>query len=141
MDGVQTIDQWIASLRGLGPHLQTAGPEMMVDVIRDKLTEAANAGQMAGGSKWPPRVKDGARALANAAKYLTVRLAGKTAIAELTGPMAISQFGTGRQKARPLWPMGGLPFELGNAIRLGIVRMSEAFMSRKGKHRGGKGML
>lgn len=133
--GLQTIDEWIRSLRGLAPHLESAGPKEMAAVVEEHLTAAANEGRMAGGEAWPPRVKDGARAFVHAAKYLSVRAVKNVIIAELRGPMAISQFGTGRQKARPLWPIKGLPFELGNAIRLGIVRMSEEFMTRHGSHR------
>jgi hypothetical protein len=131
---LQTIDQWVAQLRGLQPHLDSEGPKAIAEVVQQHLEAAAAAGEMLGGTKWPARVKDGQRALPNAAKYLSVRVHGTTVIAELTGPMAISQFGTGRQVARPLWPMGGLPFKLGDAIRLGIVRMSEEFMNRRGGH-------
>jgi len=131
---LQSLDGWVSQLRSLSGAIGEQGPALIEDVMASAINEAIAAGRSVDGYKWPPRVKDGAPAFAGGAKYVSIRRLNNVVLITLKGPMAFAQWGTGRMRARPLLPIRGLPFKLGNAIRDGIVDMGHDWMTRAGRH-------
>lgn len=134
-DGMATLNTWIKSLGSLDTMLAKEGPQVVADLLMTECESSIAAGKSLDGYKWPPRVEDGKQAFVNLGKYLSVRIMGTTALLTLDGPGALAQYGTGKMRARPLFPVGGLPDKIGKAIGRGLVDLGVAWMTRAGKHK------
>lgn len=106
--------------------------QSLVPVIRAEAAEAIAQQRSMDGTPWPP-TKDGRAALQNAMAAVSVTAEGATVTITVSGVEAYHHFGAGRVPARPIIPTRGLPTKLGNAIRLGIVEMGDAFLNRQGR--------
>lgn len=132
--GHATLACWIKGLRTMAAEMPGQFVENVAGLMQKELTEAAASNRGLDGEEWAPRVKDGERALANVMNHVGVYTHKNSVIVELQGGAVFSQFGTKRQVARRLLPAAGLPKKLGTAISLGFVEMSQAFMTRGGRH-------
>lgn len=135
--GRQTIDQWVASLRSL-PEMVDASVPQIANFLLAEMQTAASAGRCVDGTVWPPK-KDGGQPLVNAASAIKVFVSGRTIVFQISGHYVVHQFGTTRMPRRPILPMGGMPDRLGNAIRKGLVQMTQEWLTRKGRKSFGGG--
>jgi hypothetical protein len=134
----QRLDDWIRNLR----EFDRAVPEMaqaLVPVVESATAEAIKAQTSLDGVPWEP-TKDGAPALVNAMRAITVRAINTVILIQMHGPEVFHQFGFRKTPARPILPTAGMPKRLGNAIRKGIVDMGVDWMTRSGGHRGRSGV-
>ncbi len=112
----------IASLRALesAQWAPAAAPQ-----IEAFLRQQADAGRTPEGEPWPKR-QAGGKALRGAAGALEVRVSGEAVIARISGRYAFHHFGAQGKPERRQLPLGRMPKELGNAIRLGLVDVFRA---------------
>lgn len=138
-DPSQTLQSWARGFRDLANADQPIA-QQVAKICKKATDEAISKGESLDGEKWPARVKDGGKALQTAGKHIQAYGQAKKVTIVMTGGPVFSQFGTHRQAQRAILPTKGLPKKLGSAIRLGVVDMGMAFMTRKGRHdRGGGG--
>ena len=129
ISGIEQLDEMIATIRAI------PGPEYVVaarGVIDRFLQGTTAAGTTPDGQAWKPRVRDGGKALKNAYNAITVRVAGRSVVVRLTGHHVFHHFSTQGREARQIIPVDGMPAQLGNAIRQGMVEPFEA-KTRAGK--------
>lgn len=89
--------------------------------LKGWVAENIAAGRGPGGETWPAK-KDGGRALQNAAKALSTRVAGTVAMLILAAPELFHHFGAQGKPVRRIMP-GNIPARLGDAIRAGAVEV------------------
>jgi hypothetical protein len=118
MSATATLDQWIADLRRVSADLEQTMPAIAAR-CKAEADAVLTAGHGLGGDAWAPR-KDGAPALAHAAAALTVSAVSNAIVFLIGEPYVYHHYGAGVPR-RPILPRGGLPTQLGNAIRLGLV--------------------
>jgi hypothetical protein len=131
-----TIDGWIRDLQKTSAAVAKM-PQQLVPIVHREVNQSIASATSLDGDKWDPTVKDEKQALVGTEKYVDVYASGSVIWIRLRGPLALSQFGNHRQKARRVLPRGGIPAKLGNAIRFGIVDAGVPFLTRKGSHRKG----
>ena len=128
------IDDWIDRLKSIH-ELENVAPAALAGTILAAVTTTAAAGQSPEGVPWAPRKADGGRALANAPAALSTSVAGNVVFLHLDGIETLHQWGTSKIPARPTLPTGGVPVKLGNAIREGLMQMTEEWLTRPKAHR------
>jgi len=128
------LDEWIDNLRTIH-ELENVAPPVLAGIILAEVSATAAAGTTPEGQSWAPRKADGGRALANAAAALSTTTSGNTVFLHLDGIEVIHHFGTSKLPSRQILPMGGVPVKLGNAIREGLVQMTEEWLTRAKAHR------
>ncbi|WP_437647860.1 hypothetical protein [Sorangium sp. So ce362] len=114
------LERMISACQELARLPERAAP-LAAQKVGEELRRTASAGQAPDGTPWAPRKADGGRAMANAAKAITVKAIGTVILITLHGPEVFHHFGAQGKPARPVIPRGSLPSKLGNAIRLGFV--------------------
>ncbi len=130
------LDPWRRALLSL-PDMAKQAPRPMAKYLKSKLDQAISDGRSVDGKTHAPLKSGKGKALQGAQHDVTVTAKAKSVLIRFVGGLVYSEYGTGRQVARPLmaWS-GGLPPKLGNAIRLGLVAMTKEWLERGGSHKG-----
>lgn len=117
--GLEQLDELIRRARSIPGALRAAMPQI-AEAAKAQLVATASAGTTPDGKPWAPR-KDGGRAMAGAAKAISVTLQGTVLLFKLVGPEVFWHFGVRGAPPRHVIPVGSMPARIGNAIRLGFV--------------------
>lgn len=129
--------RWKADLLTLPTGLGRL-PTTLAPVVRGQVQAAIAGGRAIDGSSHAPVLEPGrARSVPELQDGVTVFSRARSVVIRMVGGMVYREYGTGQQRARPVlgWDRG-IPPKLGNAIRLGIVSMGTAWMTRHGSHVG-----
>ena len=129
------IDSWVKALQEV-PGFVKGLPAQIAPIAKAEGDKAISEGRSIDGEKWAPRKEDGAPALQGTQKDFEAAPSGNILWLRVKRGLTFSQFGTKHQQRRRLLPKIGLPDNLGNAIRRGVVDMAPAFLTRKGGHKG-----
>jgi hypothetical protein len=106
---VADLESMIASARKLG-RLNERAAEIAAPLLEARLRAMASQGVSPDGKPWAPRVKDGGRAMRNAASAISVRAIGPTIRVTLDGVEVFHHFGRGATEVRrPVIPDQGGP--------------------------------
>lgn len=90
------LDDMISSLRNLsGEDFVASIAKEAALLVDEAIKETARAGQAPDGTPWPPRKKDGARALEHVADQIETKAYGPIVRTTLSGPAVFSHFGAG----------------------------------------------
>jgi hypothetical protein len=114
------LDSMIESVRAAGRLIEDAAPEV-AKAVEAQLRSTAAAGQSPNGTPWAPKKKGGGRALVNAAGAISVAAIGSVILVKLVGKTVFHHFGAQGKPRRQVIPVGTMPKQLGNAVRLGFV--------------------
>jgi hypothetical protein len=130
-----TVDGWVRSLQAV-PGFVKGLPAQVAPIAKREGDQAIAEQRSIDGEKWAPRKVDGAPALQGTQKDFEAVPSGNILWLRIKKGLTFSQFGTKHQQRRRLLPKIGLPDNLGNAIRRGVVDMAPEFLTRKGGHNG-----
>lgn len=126
-----TLQGWIRDLKAM-PDMVKQAPAALVPVVQAECDQAIAEGRSLDGYQWSLTIKDGKRALQTV--KVAVSASGNIIWMKIKGGAVFAQFGTHREKRRPIFPTSGMPVKLGNAIRLGLIDMAPDFLKRGGSH-------
>ncbi len=133
----RALDDRIARLRVVANLPDEAMPDVANAIAKDIDRQIA-AGETPDGKPWAPR-KDGAPALRNIGKHLSVGVVGRTVIVRIRSKhVVLHHFGFNRgrgsvkDKQRQILPIGKIPPSMARAIREAIGERFGAIMSGGG---------
>jgi hypothetical protein len=135
--GIQTLRDWADNLRTLKDLPVEAAPAF-AEEVKAELDKHMSAHEDPYGQAWAPGV-EGEPVLNNAASHITTSAQGNIIWIELRGHYVFHHFGTHHVRKRGMLPDGGIPDKIGNAIRIGLVHMSQEWLTRKGRKKFGRG--
>jgi hypothetical protein len=127
------IDGWVRALNTV-PGFVKGIPAQVAPIAKREGDKAIAEHRSIDGEAWAPRKEDGAPALEGTQKDFEAVPSGNTLWLRIKKGLTFSQFGTKHQQKRRLLPKIGLPDNLGQAIRRGVVEMAPEFLTRKGRH-------
>ena len=102
------LEEMIAAQRMMGRRLAERTAEIAAPLLEARLKASAAAGTSPDGQPWAAR-KDGGRAMANAAKAISVKAIGDVVRVTLDGPEVFWHYGARGAPRRPVIPDGGGP--------------------------------
>ncbi len=130
----RALDDRIARLRVVANLPDEAMPAVSAAIAKDVDRQIA-AGTDPDGKAWEPRKADGARALANIGKHISVGIVGRTVIVRIRSKhVVLHHFGFNRgrgkpaEKQRQVLPIGKIPTSMARAIRDAIGERFGAIM-------------
>lgn len=128
-EGAAAMDEWIATLEGLGDLVEDAAPDV-ARAVEAELRDQVGRGVDPQGKPWP-KTKAGKRALPDAMDDVTVRARGRRIEIKVTGAHARHHLGAVRGGVRrQIIPEGKLPRPMADAI--GRV-LEERFAEKVGR--------
>lgn len=133
--GFRSIDEMVAKIRAMPNLVADAGPGIASEV-KAVLDTTARAQQAPTGQPWAPRKQGSAPVLVRAPQAISVRALDRSIVITLSGHHVFHHYGAKGIPRRPQIPIAGLPYKLGDAIRLGLV---EGWNRSTSKKYGGSG--
>ena len=130
-----TVDGWIKALNTV-PGFVKGIPARIAPIAKAEGDKAIAESRSIDGEAWAPRKEDGSPALKGTQKDFEAVPSGNILWLRIKKGLTFSQFGTKHQQRRRLLPKIGLPDNLGQAIRRGVVDMAPEFLTRRGGHKG-----